>query len=123
MKNPPLKLTVAGIEGQECQVSLLLSGAIHFAVAVTTPGAIKDIATFRNQIMTVCKSVFDAASFLSAVSINVELTSLSEIETDRFWTFRDAVPELMASAHERPLPIEEFIKTQFEVLKWEEETC
>jgi hypothetical protein len=110
VKNPPLKLTVAGIEGQECQVSLLLSGAMHFAVAVTTAVAMKDIATFRNQIMTVCKSLYDVASFLNAVSVHVELTSLSEIETDRFWTFRDAAPELMASAHERPLPTEEFIK-------------
>ena len=101
---------MAGIEGQDCQLSLLLSGGIYLAVDVTAAAAIKDIATFRNQILTVCKSIYDAASFMNAVCVTVELTSLTEVETNRFWTFSDGAPELMESARERPLPTEGFIQ-------------
>jgi hypothetical protein len=82
VKNPPLQLNVAGVEGQTCQLSLLLSGSIHLAVAITTAKPISDIATFRNQITTVCKSVYDAASFLNGISVQVELKSLLEVETN-----------------------------------------
>lgn len=109
VKDPPLRLSVKGIEDTECKLSLLLSGAIYFAVTVETVKEIADIATFRNQITTVCKSIYDAATFLSGAAISVELTSLTEVETSRFWTFRDEVPEISQSAHERPLSTEEFI--------------
>jgi hypothetical protein len=109
VKNPPLRLTVAGIEGQEGGVSLLLSGGIHFAVDVTTEAPVKDIGVFRNQIVTICKSIFDAASFLNAVFVDVEIMSLTEVETDRFWTFRDEVPQLREPAQEGPLPVTEFM--------------
>jgi len=108
VKNPPLKFKVAGIEGQECELSLLLSGGIYFSVSVTTERAITDLATFRNQITTICKSIYDAASFLNAVSISIELTSLLEVERNRFWTFEDKVSELLESASERPLETESF---------------
>jgi hypothetical protein len=109
VKNPPLKLKVEGIEGQTCELALLLSGGFYLAVSVTTPTAIVDIATFRNQMLTVCKSMYDAATFLNGTAVGVELTSLTEVETGRFWTFQDAVPELKQSAHERPIPTEELI--------------
>jgi hypothetical protein len=109
VKNPPLKLRVGDVEGQTCELTLLLSGGVHLAVSVTTKAVIADIATFHNQINTVCKSIYDAATFLGATSVGVELTSLTEVETGRFWTFQDAVPELAQSVEERPLSTEAFI--------------
>jgi hypothetical protein len=110
VKNPPLRLKVAGVEGQECEVSLLLSGGIYLAIAATTRVAISDIGTFRNQIATVCKSIYDAATFLQGEAVGVEITSLIEVDTGRFWTFADSVPELAQSADKRPLPTEAFVK-------------
>jgi hypothetical protein len=110
VKDPLLKLTVSGVEGQTCQISVLLSGGIHIALAVTTAAPIRDVFTFRNQMTTVCKSIYDAASFLHGRYVSVELTSLTEIETDHFWTFRDEVPELQNTSGERPVPVEELTK-------------
>lgn len=110
VRDPPLKLTVSGVDGQTCQVSLLLSGGIYIALAVEAGAAINDIATFRNQMTTICKSIYHAASFLNGRHLSVELTSLTEVETHRFWTFSDEVPDLQRTAHERPVPIEELTK-------------
>ena len=109
VKNPPLRLRVKGIEAEECELTLLLSGGIYLAITITTMSVINDIATFRNQIATICKSIYDAATFLHGQAVGVELLSLTEVETNRFWTFRDSVPELSQSANERLLPTEEFI--------------
>ncbi len=109
VKNPPLRFMVRAAEGEEHEVTLLLSGGIYLAVVVTTKSVINDIPTLRNQIATVCKSIYDAATFLTGHAITVELLSLTEVETNRFWTFGDWVPELSESAHERPLPTEGFI--------------
>jgi len=109
VKNPPLRLTVRGGEGGDWELALLLSGGFSMALVVTTNSAINDIATFRNQIATIWKSIYDAATFLSGQAVTIEVLSLTEVETNRFWTFRDFVPELAESAHERPLPTEGFI--------------
>jgi hypothetical protein len=114
VQNPPLKLAVSGIEGQTCQVSLLLSGGIYIALAVEAEASITDIATFRNQMTTICQSIYQAASFLNGRYLSVELTSLTEIETHRFWTFSDEVLELQSTTHERPVPIEELTKRAVE---------
>jgi hypothetical protein len=109
VKNPPLKVNVSGVEGQSCEVALLLSGTIDMALSVKTQKAISDLSTFRNQMTTLCKGIYDAATFLNGVSLGVELNSLLEVETQRFWTFEDRVPELQQSASERPLETQTFI--------------
>jgi hypothetical protein len=108
VKSPPLKVNLSGVEGQTCEVALLLSGSIDLVVSVTTQKPISDLATFRNQITTLCKGIYDAATFLNCVSLEVELNSVLEVETKRFWTFEDRVPELQQSASERPLETEAF---------------
>lgn len=110
VSDPPLKLTVSGVDGQTCQVSLLLSGGIYIALAVEAQAAINDITTFRNQMTTICDSIYHAASFLNGRHLSVELTSLTEVETHRFWTFSDEVPDLQSTRHERPVAIEELTK-------------
>src|ERR1019366_5011763 len=87
--HPPLRFRVVGDKGEDYELTLLLSGGLYLAVSVTTKSAINDIGTFRNQVTTVCKSIYDAATFLTAQVVAVELHSLTEVETNRFWTFRD----------------------------------
>jgi hypothetical protein len=108
VRNPPLRLKIAGIENQECEVSLLLSGGLFSAVAVVTQQPINDIATFRNQIATICRSIYDAATFMQGQAVGIEIVSLTEVDTGRFWTFLDKVPQLSDSASQRPLSTEAF---------------
>jgi len=59
---------------------LLLSGGFIWQSVLHTAKAVADIATFRNQITSICKSIYDAVTFLSGTSVGVEITSLTEVE-------------------------------------------
>jgi hypothetical protein len=106
VRDPPLRFQLGEIEGNRGEMTVLIN-ASQFSLLVTTEKPVENLATFRNGIITVARSLFDAIGYHAGQAIDIEITSLTDLRGQELHVFLDGLPEY--SAAERPLSIEELV--------------
>lgn len=88
VRDPPLRISLTDSAGGACTLALLI-GESQLSIVVRADREVADLATFRNEIVSVLQSVFDAIGYFYGQVITFEVASATLLERDELRVFLD----------------------------------
>jgi len=104
--DPPLRVTLSDSAGGRCAITFLM-GSSQLSFIVKTERDVTDVGTFRNEVLSVVRPLFDLIGYLNGAVVRFEVDCVTFIEAENITLFLDAVPGIFDRQEDRPLGIGE----------------